>query len=139
MKITQTLILIFLCSWCWGQDLGNSIDEWIVKDGNGSTSNGLMIVYNGDIPKLIERLKKDLGKTEVILDNQTNRRIVFTKIVKPEWSDSKLKLTFMSISNRERHIITVTCRDQKKFDCLVPKTELQKKIKEYFKAVIDES
>jgi hypothetical protein len=98
-----------------------------------------MIVYNGDISNLIERLKQDLGRTEVPLDNQTNRKIVFTKIAKPEWSESKLTLTFMSVSNRERHIITLSCRDQKKLDCLIPRTELQKKIKEYFKAVIDES
>jgi len=139
MKIPQTLIFVFLCNWCWGQDLGNTINEGIHKDEKGSTSNALMIVYNGDITKLIDRLKQDLGRTEVMLDNPSNRRIVFTKIVKPEWSGSKLTLTFMSVSNRERHIITVSCRDQKKFDCLIPRTELQKKIKEYFRAVIDES
>lgn len=143
MKITQTLFFILVSSWCSGQvlDVPTGKDR-VVSEGtvskNGYPSHAFMIYYNGDISNVINKLKKDLGKGEVIINNSTNREILFRKIVRPEWSENKINMTFASISNKEQHAITITCMDNKKNDYLKPGTESQKKIKAYVQEIIQD-
>jgi hypothetical protein len=137
MKSIQTLFLVLFISCCWAQGSDNVVREASANE-NGSVSNGLMIDYKGDISRLIGRLRKDLGKGEVILENVTHRNITFKKVIKPEWTENKINVKFTSTSNGERHIITITCKDNKKNDYLIRGTDSQKKIKAYFKTVIEE-
>lgn len=140
MKITQTLFFILLSCSCFAQLGVPTAKDRVVYEGtaseNGYPSHAFIIYYNGDISNVINQLKKDLGRGEVILDNSTNHQIVFKKIVKPEWSENKMNMKFNAFSNKEQHTITITCMDNKKNDYLKPGSESQKKIKAYLQEVI---
>jgi hypothetical protein len=136
MKITSILFLILLSTWCWAQSSDNVIKEGSATN-HGEASNALIITYYGDIEKLIDRLKQDFGKGQVVTNNATTRYINYRKVVKPDWTENKINITFASISNESRHIITITCTD-KENDYLIRGRDTQKKIKAYFQEVIEE-
>ncbi|MGC4022259.1 MAG: hypothetical protein QM734_10090 [Cyclobacteriaceae bacterium] len=151
MAKIQIVILVFLSNWCLGQNNSpvSSVSQSafketdkVINEGtaneNGSVVNSYVIVFNGDIVKLIDRLRQDFGKKGLTIhENITNRQIEFKKITKPEWTEKKINFGFSSISNRDRHLITITCTDNKKNDYLTPGTETQKKIKAYLQSIVD--
>ena len=93
--------------------------------------NAFSIVYDGDINAFVNKLKIDLKNVEIVSDEKTHKRIYFKNFRKFEWNGNKITLKFESISNLNRHMITIICFDDDNKDLLEPGSQTKEKIKQY--------
>ncbi|MFT3795711.1 hypothetical protein [Flavobacterium sp.] len=103
---------------------------------DGIEKKAFRIVYDGSITTLVNKLKIGLGNEDVKSDAVTHKVIYFKKFKRPEWSDQKITLRFESLSNGNRHLISIVCTDSEGVDLLEFGSESQQKIKRYLESLL---
>lgn len=95
----------------------------------------LQYYYTGDLGNVIAGLRGDFGREQTLEQHVSGRRVVFYKATKPEWTDMKLDLELVAMSNDDKHVVFITCYGKKNIDFLAPTSETAPKIKQYFDAI----
>lgn len=107
------------------------ISEGIAIIEKGIELKSLQIFYDGDINAFINRLKIDFGNDDTHHNGKISKLIFFRGIKKSDWTKNKFTLRISSLSNLNRHDITITCIDNKNNDLLEYGSETQLKIISY--------
>ena len=103
---------------------------------NGKPTKILSIIFDGNIDVFINKMKLSLGNEEIQSEGKIINSILFKHFKKPEWSENKINLTFLSTTNLSRNAITITCFDSKGNDLLEFDSKSNRKIKTYFESIL---
>jgi hypothetical protein len=103
---------------------------------NGKPTKILSIIFDGNIDLFINKMKLSLGNEEIQSEGKIINSILFKHFKKPEWSENKINLTFLSTTNLGRNAITITCFDSKGNDLLEFDSKSNRKIKTYFESIL---
>ena len=103
---------------------------------NGKPTKILSIIFDGNIDLFINKMKLSLGNEEIQSEGKIINSILFKHFKKPEWSENKINLTFLSTTNLSRNAITITCFDSKGNDLLEFDSKSNRKIKTYFESIL---
>lgn len=138
MKVIFFLFLSLTSLTLLAQDATSfKISEGFASNSQTGAYHALMINLNGDIDQFISLLQKDFGKKcTYTLNDDINRILLFNNILIEELGEEKIKFNLSSISNGNRHIITITCSGKKKKDFLRKGTESHPVIKKYLESVL---
>ncbi|ELR73686.1 hypothetical protein C900_02090 [Fulvivirga imtechensis AK7] len=113
------------------------INEGFSSNSKTGASHALMVNLNGDIEQLISHLQKDFAKKgSYTVNDGTNRDLFFYNILIPGLGEEKATFNLRSISNGNKHIITITCRGKKKKDFLKKGSDSQPVVREYLEGVL---
>jgi hypothetical protein len=105
------------------------------KDGKRS-GEFIQYVYDGELDPIVDAIRKDLGREESIVNNVSVRKMKFT-FKKPEWTEEKLEILFVAMSNNKRHIVSITCFNRKGKDYLNRTLPSRPLIEEYFNRIFN--
>ena len=138
MKFILFLFLNLSCLTLFGQNESNyKINEGFSSNSQTGASHALMINLEGDIEKLISNLQNDFNKKGLYVINEgPNKNLIFNNINISGLGEEKIKFSLSSISNGNKHVITVTCRGKKRKDFLMKGSESQPIIKKYLEGML---
>lgn len=115
-----------------GQTQMSSLDQEI-NDGTATDGKNqykaFVFKFQGNLDVLIDNLSKSLGAPEIVHENPSARQLNFRRLKKDEWGGKRLVVGWMSMSNVDNHLVSITCSDNKHIDYLVPDSVQREKLK----------
>ncbi len=123
--------LLFLCLSISINLVAQEVTESMWRSSKYGEHFGLSVTHQGDINSFLLNLKKEFGKPSMETSPDVPYNIEFENEENINWSDEKIVLHAMIMSNNNIHNITVGCLTRGGNDLLMPKTKTQTLIAEF--------
>ncbi len=145
-SLTAALITITAMGWAQSgvssssavyKETDKRINEATHTNNDGKKVGALMFAYEGNFGQFMVMLSDSLGKPVTVLESGTTKEVEFQRFTKPNWSDKKITFVLRVTSNGNKHLIFVTCKDNKRNDLLAVDSETLPKIKTFLLSLLD--